>query len=101
VRIALENQAGLLRLGMLATARLAVRATTRPVAPASAVLRLDDRSWVFREEAPSRFRRNEVRAGRILPDGTQEILDGLSPGDSVVADARVLANGAREGAPAR
>ena len=102
VRIALDNQAGLLRLGMLATARFAVRATTtRTVAPASAVLRLDDRSWVFREEAPSRFRRSEVQAGRVLPDGTQEILGGLSPGDSVVADARVLANGAREGAPAR
>jgi cobalt-zinc-cadmium efflux system membrane fusion protein len=92
VRIALDNQAGLLRLGMLATARLAVRATTRTVAPASAVLRLEDRSWVFREEAPSRFRRSEVQAGRILPDGTQEILDGLSPGDSVVADVRVLAS---------
>jgi cobalt-zinc-cadmium efflux system membrane fusion protein len=101
VRVALDNRAGLLRLGMLATARFAVRATTRTVAPAAAVLRLDDRSWVFREEAPSRFRRSEVQAGRVLRDGTQEILGGLSPGDSVVADARVLANGAREGAPAR
>jgi cobalt-zinc-cadmium efflux system membrane fusion protein len=98
VRIALDNHAGLLRLGMVATARIAVRGTTRTVAPASAVLRLDDRSWVFREEAPSRFRRSEVQAGRILPDGTQEILAGLSPGDSVVADARVLAS---EGAAAR
>ena len=101
VRIGLDNQAGLLRLGMLATARIAVRGTTRTVAPASAVLRLEDRSWVFREEAPSRFRRKEVQAGRILPDGTQEILGGLSPGDSVVADAHELENGAREGAPAR
>jgi cobalt-zinc-cadmium efflux system membrane fusion protein len=100
VRIALDNREGLLRPGMVATARFALEATTtRTVAPASAVLRFDDRSWVFREEAPSRFRRSEVQAGRVLPDGTQEILAGLTPGDPVVANALVLVHGGGDGAP--
>jgi cobalt-zinc-cadmium efflux system membrane fusion protein len=94
VRIELENPAGLLRPGMFATARFVSQATTtHAVAPASAVLRLEDRSWVFREEGPSRFRRSEVQAGRVLPDGTQEILTGLVPGDAVVADALILVHG--------
>ena len=62
------------------------------------MLRLEDRSWVFREEGPARFRRSEVQAGRVLPDGTQEILTGLTPGDPVVADALAFINGASDGA---
>jgi cobalt-zinc-cadmium efflux system membrane fusion protein len=98
VRIELANPDGLLRPGMFATARFVSQATTtHAVAPASAVLRLEDRSWVFREEGPSRFRRSEVQAGRVLPDGTQEILTGLAPGDPVVADALAFVNGASNG----
>ena len=100
VRIELENPDGLLRPGMFATARFVSQAaTTHAVAPASAVLRLEDRSWVFREEGLSRFRRSEVQAGRVLPDGTQEILAGLTPGDPVVANALVLVHGGGDGAP--
>ena len=99
VRIELENPDGLLRPGMFATARFVSQTTTtHAVAPASAVLRLEDRSWVFREEGPARFRRSEVQAGRVLPDGTQEILTGLTPGDPVVADALAFINGASDGA---
>ena len=77
VRIELQNPDGLLRPGMFATARFTSQTTTaHAVAPASAVLRLEDRSWVFREEGPDRFRRSEVQAGRVLPDGTQEIPHG-------------------------
>ena len=100
VRIELENPDGLLRPGMFATARLVSQdTTTHAVAPASAVLRLEDRSWVFREEGLSRFRRSEVQAGRELPDGTQEILAGLAPGDRVVTDALILVHGGDVPAP--
>jgi len=102
VRIELENPDGLLRPGMFATARFVSQATTtHAVAPASAVLRLEDRSWVFREEGPSGFRRSEVQAGRVLPDGTQEILAGLAPGDRVVTDALILVHGGDVPAPAK
>ncbi len=88
VRIELDNADGLLRPGMFATATFRSQGTElRTVAPAAAVLRLQDRSWVFRVEGPSRFRRTEVQAGRILPDGVQEIAAGLAPGDAVVANA--------------
>ena len=100
VRIELENPDGLLRPGMFATARFVSQdTTTHAVAPASAVLRLEDRSWVFREEGPSGFRRSEVQAGRVLPDGTQEILAGLAPGDRVVTDALILVHGGDVPAP--
>ena len=102
VRIELENPDGLLRPGMFATARFVSQATTtHAVAPASAVLRLEDRSWVFREEGPSGFRRSEVQAGRVLPDGTQEILAGLAPGDRVVTDALILVHGGDVPAPGK
>ena len=102
VRIELENPDGLLRPGMFATARFVSQATTtHAVAPASAVLRLEDRSWVFREEGPSGFRRSEVQAGRVLPDGTQEILSGLAPGDRVVTDALILVHGGDVPAPGK
>ena len=87
---------------MFATARFVSQATTtHAVAPASAVLRLEDRSWVFREEGLSRFRRSEVQAGRVLPDGTQEILSGLAPGDRIVTDALILVHGGDVPAPAK
>ena len=102
VRIELENRDGLLRPGMFATARFVSQATTtHAVAPASSVLRLEDRSWVFREEGPSGFRRSEVQAGRVLPDGTQEILAGLAPGDRVVTDALILVHGGDLPAPGK
>jgi cobalt-zinc-cadmium efflux system membrane fusion protein len=91
VRIELDNAQGLLRPGMFATARFESQVVTpHVVAPASAVLRLQDRSWVFRVEGPGRFRRTEVQAGRVLPDGAQEILAGLAPGDEVALDALAL-----------
>jgi len=34
----------------------------------------------------------EVVAGRILPDKTQEVISGISPGQQVVANALVLQN---------
>ena len=51
-------------------------------------------SWV-----PSGFRRSEVQAGRVLPDGTQEILSGLAPGDRIVTDALILVHGGDVPAP--
>jgi cobalt-zinc-cadmium efflux system membrane fusion protein len=39
-----------------------------------------------------RFRRTEVVAGSALPDGMQEILSGLKPGQQVVSNALVMQN---------
>ena len=99
VRIEFDNAAGLLRPGMFATARfVSQQSEPRTVAPASAILRLQDRSWVFRADGPNRFRRTEVQAGPVLGDGLQTILSGLAPGEAVIANALAFASAAAAGA---
>jgi cobalt-zinc-cadmium efflux system membrane fusion protein len=95
VRLEIENP-GMLRLGMF------VRATfhgqqneLHSVVPASAILHLHDRDWVYvpsSREGSHFFRRVEVRSGRILPPDRQEVLSGIRPGDRVVANALHLEN---------
>ncbi len=88
VRLELNNSSGLLRPGMFATVRFVSQgAQRRLVAPASAILRLHDRDWVFLSEGGRRFRRLEVQAGPTLPDGFQPVSGPLRPGDKVVANA--------------
>ena len=62
------------------------------VVPASAILHLHDRDWVYVAKGPNTFRRVEVRSGQTIPTGRQEILSGIRPGDRVVADALELEN---------
>jgi cobalt-zinc-cadmium efflux system membrane fusion protein len=88
VRIELPNEAGILRPNMFATIHFVAQGTaTRTVIPSSAVLRLQDRDWVFVKLDGPRFRRTEVQAGPVNADKTQQILSGLRPGDQVVTAA--------------
>jgi cobalt-zinc-cadmium efflux system membrane fusion protein len=92
VRIEVQNP-GIMRLGMF------VRATFRgqtaemhTIIPASAVLHMHDRDFVFVPQPDKRFRRLEVVSGDLLPNDTslQEIKSGLEPGQQVVTNALVL-----------
>jgi len=88
VRIELTNEAGILRPNMFATAHFVSQGTeTRTVIPSTAVLRLQDRDWVFIKLNDKQFRRTEVHAGPVNPDKTQQVLSGLKAGDQVVSDA--------------
>jgi len=58
--------------------------------PSAAILHLHDREWVYTPLGKGRFRRQEVFAGSMLPDNTQEIVSGLKPGDQVVSNALVF-----------
>jgi cobalt-zinc-cadmium efflux system membrane fusion protein len=88
VRIELPNESGLLRPNMFATIHFVAQGTaTRTVIPSSAVLRLQDRDWVFVKLDGGRFRRTEVQAGPVNADKTQQVLSGLRPGDQVVIAA--------------
>lgn len=90
VRIELPNP-GLLRVGMFVTATFHGPAQEEhAVVPASAVLHLHDRDWVYVATAPSTFARQEVVSGQTLPGKMQEIVSGLRPGQRVVANALVL-----------
>jgi membrane fusion protein, heavy metal efflux system len=58
--------------------------------PATAVLHLHDRNWVYVPAGADRFRRLEVVSGKMLPATSgedQEIISGLRPGQQVVANA--------------
>lgn len=92
VRIQTRNP-GMLRIGMFVTAVFHGQdRQMRAVIPASAILHLHDRDWVYLPAGNAQFRRVEVTAGEMLPGNEQEILSGVQPGDQVVASALVLQN---------
>jgi cobalt-zinc-cadmium efflux system membrane fusion protein len=92
VRIEVSNP-GFMRLGMF------VRATFKgqgqemhTTVPATAVMHMHDRDFVFVPEAGKKFRRIEVVGGDLVAGNTslQEIKSGLEPGQQVVTNALVL-----------
>jgi membrane fusion protein, heavy metal efflux system len=92
VRLDLDNP-GLMRVGMFVTATFHGTTMERhATVPATAILHLHDREWVYSPLGNGRFRREEVVAGNMLPEGMQEVVSGLKPGDQVVAIALVFQN---------
>lgn len=92
VRIEVPNP-GILRLGMFAKATFRGQATEmHTIVPASALLRIHDRDFVFVPAPDKKFRRVEVVSGDVLTENTslQEIKSGLKPGQQVVTNALVL-----------
>jgi cobalt-zinc-cadmium efflux system membrane fusion protein len=96
VRIEVPNP-GFLRLGMFVTATFASRKKeTVAAVPASAVLHLHDRDWVFVPAGDKQFKRIEVHAGKMLPGNMQELLpdakpdQGIKPGQQVVSNVLQL-----------
>ena len=90
VRLEVANP-GILRLGMFATATFyGPKKQPYATVPATAILHLHDRDWVYTPLGPGEFRRVEVVAGNMLPGNLQEIKSGIRPGAQVVADALVL-----------
>jgi membrane fusion protein, heavy metal efflux system len=86
VRIELPNP-GFLKIGMFVTATFQSKEKqTHTVVPATAVLHLRDRDWVYVATGDSHFQRVEVHAGQMLPGNRQELLSGLSVGQSVVSN---------------
>lgn len=96
VRIEVENP-GLMHLGMFVTATFhSPQKVMRSVVPASAVLHLHDRDWVYEPAGDKSFRRFEVVGGKMLPADMQEIVSGIKPGDRVVSNALVLQNASEQ-----
>lgn len=92
VRIEVRNP-GLMRVGMFVTATFhGQKKETRASVPASAILHLHDRDWIYVPGGDKKFRRVEVVAGSSLPNNMQEIVSGIQPGQQVVSNALVLQN---------
>jgi len=92
VRIEVQNP-GIMRLGMFARATFrGKKEETHTIVPASAVMHMHDRDFVFVPAPGNKFRRMEVVSGGVLPEDLklQEIKSGLTPGQQVVTNALVL-----------
>ena len=92
VRIEVPNP-GLMRPGMFVTATFHGREKERRAAvPSNAILHLHDRDWVYVPQQQGKFRRVQVVAGDMLPNGMQEVVSGIAPGQPVVANALAFQN---------
>ena len=92
VRLEVPNPGGIMRPGMFATTTFySLEKHTYTSVPASAILHLHDRDWVF-IPTQGKFRRTPVTSGAQLPNGMQEILTGLQPGQQVVSNAGTIQN---------
>jgi cobalt-zinc-cadmium efflux system membrane fusion protein len=90
VRVEVRNP-GMIRLGMFATATFTgLKKETYTEVPASAVLHIHDRDWVYVPAPSHKFRRLEVVSGDAMPNNMLEIKSGLAPGQQVVANALIL-----------
>ena len=90
VRIEMANP-GILKLGMFVTATFESKIKNAfAVVPATAILHLHDRDWVFVPAGGNQFKRIEVSAGETLPGNKQQILSGIAPGQQVVSQVLQL-----------
>ena len=98
VRIVLGNPDGTLRPNMYAVATFRSRKMqSRLVIPSAAIMRLQDKDWVFRKEGQNQFRKTEVHTQGVTEDGFQELQDGpLKAGDEVVANALAFSSSVAE-----
>lgn len=89
VRIEIRNP-GIMRSGMFATATFyGLHGRKYATVPATSLLRLHDRDWVFVPTGDGQFRRTEVTGVKAV-GGVQEIASGVKPGEKVVNDALAL-----------
>ncbi|HVH09261.1 MAG TPA: efflux RND transporter periplasmic adaptor subunit [Gemmatimonadales bacterium] len=96
VRLEVENP-GILKLGMFVTAIFHGTSGERHASvPATAILHLRDREWVYTPTGEGTFRRQEVVAGRTLPGNLQEVVSGIAPGARVVSDALAFQNSVQQ-----
>jgi cobalt-zinc-cadmium efflux system membrane fusion protein len=93
VRLEVENpDGGLMRFGMFVTAAFhGDQKQVHALVPATAILHLHDRDWVYEPAGGKSFRRFEVTGGNTLPGNMQEVT-GINPGDKVVQSALTLDN---------
>ena len=92
VRVEVHNP-GTMRVGMFVTATFhGQKKETRAAVPATAILHLHDRDWVYVPAGDKKFRRVEVVAAQTLPGNMQEVISGIKPGVQVVQNALVFQN---------
>ncbi len=90
VRATVENTDRLLRPGMFCEIRMGISTREEVLAiPKVALLSDEGRDFVFRHWKEDYYVRRPVKKGREFPDRV-EIIEGLEPGDRIVADGAFL-----------
>lgn len=96
VRLDLANP-GIMKAGMFVTATFhGRRGEAVALIPATAILHLHDRDWVYLPDQGGRFHRTPVVSGNAQPGGMQIVSSGLNPGQQVVRDALQLTTEAQQ-----
>jgi cobalt-zinc-cadmium efflux system membrane fusion protein len=92
VRLEVDNP-GIMRLGMFVSATFhGQKKEAHASIPATAILHLHDREWIYTPAGNGIFKRVEVTSGKMLPGNMQEVITGIAPGTQVVTNALVLQN---------
>jgi membrane fusion protein, heavy metal efflux system len=82
-----------MRVGMFVTATFHSKTKEMHTSvPATSILRLHDRDWVYVLATDKRFRRVGIIGGDALPNNMQEVRSGIQPGQQVVTNALALQN---------
>jgi cobalt-zinc-cadmium efflux system membrane fusion protein len=90
VRIEVANP-GLMRVGMFVTATFrGQKDEVYTAVPASAILHLHDRDYVYVPAPDNKFKRVEVVGGDTLPNRMQELKSGIKPGQQMVSNALAM-----------
>jgi cobalt-zinc-cadmium efflux system membrane fusion protein len=100
VRIVLSNHDGSLRPGMFAVSTFrSQKSQARIVIPSNAIIRLQDKDWVFRKDGAQQFRRVEVHTLGGATAGMQSLQPGQNLGqnlarnnDELKAGEEIVAN---------
>lgn len=88
VRAHIPNEDDALRPGMLLTVGVVMAERTALVVPEHAVYQIQDRAYVYRVDAESVAREQQIRTGDRR-FGQVEVLDGLTEGDRIVTEGIV------------
>ena len=92
VRIEVANP-GVMKVGMFVTATFhGQKKESHAAVPATAIVHLHDRDWLYIPMGDKKFQRVEVASGKMLPGNMQEVISGIKPGAQVVQNALVFQN---------
>ncbi|NOW46037.1 cobalt-zinc-cadmium efflux system membrane fusion protein [Novosphingobium sp. SG751A] len=94
VRTELDNRSGELKPQMLATMLVTATPEKQPVVPNAAIVRENNKDYVFVETAPSKFRIRAVSLGEEVA-GKRVVISGVKPGERIAIEGAFHLNNER------